>query len=236
MKTLLLATLSAASLLAAGCIIDAHDDDHHFGGDIGPIPTDRFALTFAISFDGGTCAQTPAVDRVRLRLEGPAVADETVLCPPEGGRVFEIIPAGTYTWRIDGLNADGAVLYTATGLVDVVNRDVTVAADLLPVGGPGEQLGALAFFWTFGGLGCAEAGVAQVRVQIPDLFDEPVPCETEGVAGVAIVDLPVGATPWTLTGLDGAGAELYSASGTNTVAAGQEVQADVDLQPVDAGG
>lgn len=231
MKTLALVTLSAAALLASGCIIDADDDLHE--GRIGPTPTDRFDLTFAITLDGGTCAQTPAVDRVRLRLEGPAIADETVLCPPEGGRVFSNVPKGTYTWRIDGLGADDAVLYSATGIVDLL-ADTTVTADLLPVGGP--AVGSLSFFWTFAGGDCATAGVTQVRVTIPDLFDEPVPCETEGVAGIAIDGLPAGATPWTLAGQDGAGATLYEATGTATVIAGDEVQVDADLAAVGAGG
>lgn len=224
--------LATIALLAPACVIDGGDDHTRFGGDIGPTPSGRYSLTFAISFEGGSCAQTPAVDRVRLRLEGPAVADETVLCPPEGGRVFDSVPIGTYTWRIDGLAGDGAALYTATGIVDVLDRDVTVFADLKSPAGPAEQLGDLAFFWTFGGLDCAAAGVVNVRVTIPDLFDEPVPCATQGVEAIAIVDLPPGATPWTLQGLDGTGAELFSATGTNTVIANQEVQIDVDLQPV----
>lgn len=230
MKTLLLATLSAA-LLASGCIID-HDDEFH-GGEIGPTPTDRFDLTFAITLNGATCAATPEVDRVRLRLEGPAVADETVLCPPEGGRVFTNIPTGTYTWRIDGLGTDGTVLYTATGLVDLVDRDVTVDATLLPLG---TTTGTLTFFWTFAGQDCATAGVAQVQVTIPDLFDQAVDCESAGVAGISVDGLPPGPTAYTLAGKDGAGATTFQGSGNATVTAGREVQVTADLQAVGAGG
>jgi hypothetical protein len=230
MKKLALAVLSAA-LVASGCIVQDHDDFH--GGNIGPGPTDRFDLQFDISFEGATCGATPTVDRVRLRLEGPAVADETVLCPPEGGRVFTAIPAGTYTWRIDGLAPDDTVLYTATGIVDL-NQDLVVDATLIPVGGP--TLGTLTFFWTFAGQNCATAGVAQVRVTIPGLFDEAVACATQGVEGISIDNLPAGATPWTLAGQDAGGAALFQAIGSSTVEAGAEVQTNVDLAAVGAGG
>jgi hypothetical protein len=236
MKKLALAALAA--LLATGCVIDG-DDDHIHRGEIGgpgtPTRT-RSDLTFFISYDGASCAEAPEVDRVRLRLEGPAVADEEFLCPP-GGRTFDDIPHGDYTWRIDALDADGTVLFHGTDLVRLT-RDTTVTAQLRPVGEPPvEEVGVLTFFWTFGGLNCADAGVAEVRVTLPGQFDEPVPCATDGVEGVAIENVLAGATSWTLTGTDAGGATvLFQATGTATVPANGEVQVTADLQPVGEGG
>ncbi len=233
MKTLVLAASSAVVLLASGCVIDGDDDRHH-RGDIGPLPTDQFDLIFAITLDGATCAQVPEVDRVWIRMEGPRVADETVLCPPEGGRIFEDLPRGTYTWRIDGLGVDDTILYSATGIVDL-DRDLTVPADLVPIGGPVEETGVLTFFWTFGGGNCATAGVSEVRVTIPGQFDDTVPCASDGVEGIAIENLAPGTTTWTLTGLAAdLTTELYEANGTNTVPAGDELQITVDLAAIDA--
>jgi hypothetical protein len=230
-----LAPAALAALLATGCVIHGDDDVHH--GNIGPGPGGRTRsdLTFLISFGGASCAEVPEVDRVRLRLEGPAVADEEFLCPP-GGRVFDDIPHGEYTWRIDGIAADNTVLFHGTDLVRLT-RDTTVNAVLQPVGEPPVQVGLLTFFWTFAGQGCAEAGVAEVRVTLPGQFDEPVPCATDGVEGITIENVAAGATEWTLRGTDAGGATvLFEASGTATVPADDEVQVNVDLQPVGAGG
>ncbi len=95
----------------------------------------------------------------------------------------------------------------------------------------GPSTGSVSFLWTFGGQSCAQAGVAQVIVQLGK-SSVTVACDSSGTDGSSIAGLAPGSIDYSLTGEDAAGNALYGASSTVAVVAGADAQVQVDLQPL----
>lgn len=232
----------------SGCII--HNDN--------PIKTEEPAdIIFYWTFATRTCSQSPEVLQVHITLDGPGgaqklEADGYYKCSPAGvdGITLKNFAAGSYTFRIDGLDAGNAVAYTTTGTLRVSGPNATrVTVDLASV----KNDGRMQLFWRFlDGANavqpCATTGIADgtpvsiVRVYINNENPQDLQCTQNDASGK-----PVQGWAWTrapgsyqvtVDGLIVRGGQeqlWYSATQTVTVIANQSKDVSFDLLPVAAG-
>lgn len=191
--------------------------------------TARGDVTFLWTFDGRTCAASPEVASVTIRVPGEQLMnDGSYPCTTQGvdGIKLTDFRPGTYSYSIEGRSNQGAVLYETSGTF-VVNGDVTVNAALR------SSQGDVTFLWSFNGNACALVpNVSQVTLQIPGeaLANGGVfPCTTAGVGGITLTRFRTGSYTFTIQGRNAQNVVLYEGSGSFTVSG--NVTVNVDLMP-----
>lgn len=129
----------------------------------------RGDATFLWTFQGQQCAVVSAVKKVRVTIPGQTLMNAGVYdCVTQGTAGITLLNfrGGSYKFTVTGEDAQGRVLYTASGQF-VVDGDVVVNVDLQP--NPSAPASVL-LTWTFppnGGTAgqpatCATAGATQV--------------------------------------------------------------------------
>src|SRR5688572_18014061 len=123
-------------------------------------------VTFFWTVIGGTCADHPEVQSIRINIPGEVLANGGVYpCSVNGtdGIVLHDFAAGGYSFDIDAVGYSNQVLYVSAGTFDVLGN-TAVQIDLTPVGVPPSYA---YLSWTFpGGVNCAQAGISFVDVTI----------------------------------------------------------------------
>ena len=209
--------IAAAAALAAGlsaCGPGASPQDL-------TLPRD---LTLLWTFGGQTCERAGVANvHVVVPSEG---FDQTLPCNfqgTEGARLTSFYP-GAYGLTLDGLDALGAAAYSGSATVAVAEDGTnTFNVDLSP-----PPSGEVDFRWTFaGGLTCAAAQVANVRVTVGG---SPVtlPCSAMGVDGGGLFVTP-GQFNATLEALSAAGQTNYSGTLQIVSTLGAKANYTIDL-------
>jgi hypothetical protein len=183
----------------------------------------RRSLDVNWTFGGQTCA-VAGVTSVRVNLDGEDLSPDTFPCVDGGtvntGAYLGDFQLGDYLLTVDGLDADGNVLYEGQQEITVLDqRDNVVDIDV--------KSGGVVLDWTFDGKGCAAAGVDTVHVAldgqlVTDERDNPdLPCSSSGHDGVTISPIDPGVHSFNLSGYT-SNAVAYTLSGLQvTVVSGQ---------------
>ncbi|MCC6335425.1 MAG: hypothetical protein IT380_15720 [Myxococcales bacterium] len=215
-RFLSLAVAAAAVMSGSGCVC---------------VSGVRGDVSFLWTFNGKTCAQSPEVASVTLRIPGQTLMNDGVYSCTNGGadgiKLLNFRP-GAYSYEIEGRSNQGAVLYATSGTF-TVDGDVLVNAALRSSGGD------VTFFWTFNGQSCAMVpSVTQVTIQIPGQTlpsSGTFPCLNGGVNGIVLVGIRDGAYTYAIQGRNSAGAILYQLTGNLTVNGNVTVNADLAVAP-----
>lgn len=172
-NTMRFAFLSIAALISSACVIAVESPDR---------PEGRVSAQYA--FDGLDCEDV-GVDLIELTLEREDGFDwrrETIACASaDGFFTFAGLDPGIYLLRVDGLRADGRMIFTA----DVADIDVRRGAQEDVWIDARSLSSELSLYWTFEGSGACGA-VREVRVRLTDeqgeIYDDArYPCDFEGV-------------------------------------------------------
>ncbi len=177
----------------------------------GLVPTDRLShggavagdITFEWTFAHQTCSQA-SVSKVQITLLASDGTPQAL--PPyfgyqgyapgefpcdsggvEGVTLTNFAP-DTYSYTLNGLDANRTLLYTAAGTV-TVNGSQTVTVNLTAV-----PTATLTVKWTFGGLSCAQANVTSVQITLNDEPPVTAPCTGDIGDGVVLKHLALNTT------------------------------------------
>ncbi|HET9156322.1 MAG TPA: hypothetical protein VFN91_06620 [Myxococcaceae bacterium] len=180
------------------------------------------ALTVAWNFGGRSCSQV-GVTQVKIAIGGEPLSQDTFDCESSLA-TFTNFYAGTYNVTVQGLDANGAVIWTGSQSVRL-RGDTSVSVSLQPVG----NQNTLTVAWTFGGGTCLGAAVDQVRIAVSGvpLSQDTFDCRN-GVT--TLTGFFQGTYSVTVQGLDSTGAIIWSGSQSVTVNGNANVS--VDLQPL----
>jgi hypothetical protein len=240
-KTVLAVAMFGAVALS-GCIFENDRDGGGGGG--GPAAGD---IVFTWTFAGGqTCQQVPQVANVQVVIPGQTLSGATPTSPPgtfpcnfQGYDGVDLgqppFAGGTYPFTLNGLDASGNVLYSASGTVNV-NGTVDATVDLSAVGGTAQ------LSWTFPAANgvqdpsCQQVGISLVSVSIDGNAATSVACavgQTDG--GSDVVSLTTGSHTVSLSALDQNGVEQYAAQGSVAIASGVPTAQSFAFQSVIGG-
>lgn len=206
--------IAAAALVSStGCIITTTPRGNP--GDI----------TFTWTFNNGrTCASVPDVTQVEIVIPGQTLQNQGRYgCINSGTAGIKLLAfkAGTYRYTINGQNASGQTMYTATGSI-VVNGDVAEAADLKPTT---DAKGQAFITWRFPANTTVDCQtITAVDVSINGALIRSATC-AEGftASGVFISGITPGNNVLTLAARDTNGFFYYRSDRTLVVTAGNDV-------------
>jgi len=173
--------------------------------------------------------------------------------------VFEDLPPGTYTARVEPLDGDGASLVTAPVEAEIVagEADSETVVDVPFDAWVGPYTGTFYFRLHFGGVDCTPAAVATHRITmrvdgvlVTQMTEDgqmldgtaPGPCVAAMGPPQKALALPFGPATIEIEGIDGVGTATYVGSFDTFVGAGAnnppldfDVPTIYDAMPPDAG-
>jgi len=197
-------------------------------------------VTFFWSFGGQPCAVVPDITSVTIQVAGQVLQNGgTYACVNAGtaGIVLLDFRPGTYSFSIQGNNAQGTSLYEGSGKF-TVNGDVTVNVNLVPsANAPGKAL----ITWSFPqNATCAAAipGSGEAIRWVDIVVDSSAPSRQECTAGIAgtigleISSLLAGNHTVELRAFGQSGFQYLGVINTIAVMAGGTVAGEFQLQYV----
>lgn len=178
-------------------------------------------VTLHWTFGGKTCVQA-GVAVVHLSADNQVVTGANnspdLPCTDANGTDGSTIgpfAEGAHSFDLVGVDSTGASRYALNGFsVTVVAGQNTVAAPDLTAAAPTTASAALT--WSFNGMSCAAAAVAQVQIYVdPDASGNggtsagTVPCNTNGTDGASVDGISAGNHSFAVLGINSSSHLLY---------------------------